>query len=128
MCFPQVIAAFKALQTVTGYSKLAFPSSWDPKRPLSENTLNMALRRLGYEKTEMSAHGFRRTASTILNGAGFNRDWIERQLAHASGDAIRGAYNAAEYLEGRKEMMIWGANKLDTLRGSALSLHFQAAA
>lgn len=93
-----------------------FPSLRSTDRPISENTLNAALRRMGFDKTEMCAHGFRRMASTRLNEAGFNPDWIERQLAHADAGSIRGIYNAAEYLEGRKAMMQWWADYLDDLR------------
>jgi integrase len=84
-------------------------------RPISDNTINAALRRLGYDKTEMTGHGFRRTASTILNEQGWNRDWIERQLAHVEKDKVRRAYNAAEYLEGRASMMQAWADWLDDL-------------
>ena len=76
---------------------------------MSDMTVNAALRRLGYGPDEMTGHGFRSTASTILNEQGWNRDAIERQLAHAERNKIRGAYNYAEYLpERRKMMQAWG--------------------
>jgi integrase len=83
---------------------------------MSENTLNGALRRLGYGSDEMTAHGFRSMASTLLNEMGWNRDAIERQLAHAERDAIRAAYNYAEHLPVRREMIQAWADYLDSLR------------
>jgi integrase len=83
---------------------------------MSENTLNAALRRLGYTSDEMTTHGFRSMASTLLNEAGWHRDAIERQLAHAEKDEIRAAYNYADYLELRREMMQKWADYLDGLR------------
>jgi integrase len=68
----------------------------------------------------MTPHGFRSMASTLLNENGFNRDWIERQLAHVEGNSVRAAYNYAEYLPERRNMMQWWADYLDTLRQSAL--------
>ena len=112
----QVVEILKELNGLTGYSKFVFPSAWQSDRPLSENTLNTSLRRLGYDKSEMTSHGFRRTASTFLNEAGFNRDWIERQLAHVDGRSVRGIYNAAEYLDGRREMMQWWADQIGKMK------------
>ena len=75
---------------------------------LSQTAMLMALRRVGYGGQQM-VHGFRRLFSTVLNEAGWNRDWIEMQLAHAGGDEVRGAYNAAEYLDDRRRMtQAWG--------------------
>jgi len=81
----------------------------------SENTLIFALYRMGYH-TRATVHGFRGTASTILNEAGFNRDWIERQLAHVEGNEVRASYNSAQWLSGRRKMMIWWADHLDQQR------------
>lgn len=75
-----------------------------------------ALRRMGYEKHEMTTHGFRSMASTLLNEQGYNRDWIERQLAHGERDEVRAAYNYAQYLPERRKMMQEWADYLDTLR------------
>ena len=86
---------------------------------MSENTVNAALRRLGYTKTEMTGHGFRSMASTLLNEQGWHRDAIERQLAHAERDSIRAAYNRAEHLPERKKMMQAWADYLDALRTGA---------
>ncbi|OOZ73778.1 integrase [Solemya velum gill symbiont] len=93
------------LQLITGHGKYLFPSVRTRSRPMSENTINAALRRLGYTKEQMTAHGFRSIASTLLNEQGWNRDWIERQLAHAERDNVRAAYNYAQHLDGRKKMM-----------------------
>ena len=89
---------------------------------MSENTINAAFRRLGYSQDEVTGHGLRRMASTLLNEHGFNRDWIERQLAHSEQDEVRAAYNAAEWLPERRQMMQWWSDHLDRLAfGKALS-------
>ena len=72
---------------------------------MSEATITAALRRMGYKKEELCAHGFRGMASTRLNEMGFNRDWIERQLAHGEKDKIRAAYNHTDFLADRRKMM-----------------------
>jgi integrase len=82
---------------------------------MSDNTINAALRRLGFAKDEMTGHGFRSMASTLLNEEGWNRDAIERQLAHGERDKVRGAYNYAELLPERRKMMQWWADYLDGL-------------
>jgi integrase len=91
------------------------PGRNDEERPLSENAFNQVLKRLGYAG-EQSSHGFRTTASTLLNEQGFNPDWIEKQLAHVQGDPIRAAYNAAEYEVGRRQMMQHWSDYLDHCR------------
>lgn len=111
----QVIALLKELQRLTGSGKYLFPSNRTKTRPISENTLNAALRRLGYSKEEMTSHGFRSMASTLLNEQGWNHDAIERQLAHAERNGVRASYNYAEYLTVRKEMMQSWADYLDSL-------------
>jgi integrase len=86
-------------------------------KPLSENTLNAALRALGYDKDTVTAHGFRATASTLLNESGrWNADAIERQLAHAEANSIRRAYSRGEYWDERVKMMDWWADYLDCLK------------
>jgi integrase len=85
---------------------------------MSDNTMSAALRRLGYPQGTMTVHGFRRIASTMLNEMGWNRDWIEAQLAHVEGNKVRRAYNAAEYLEDRTRMMKAWADHLDGLAGT----------
>ena len=77
-----------------------------------------ALRRMGYAKHEMCTHGFRSVASTLLNELGYNRDWIERQLAHGERNDVRAAYNYAEYLPERRRMMQEWADYLDKLKAS----------
>jgi integrase len=114
----QALAFLRSLQQVSGGSKYLFPSVRSWHRPISENTLNAALRRLGYSKEEMTAHGFRAMASTLLNETGkFSRDAIERQLAHQEEDKVRGAYtHAAEFWQERVRMMTFWADYLDELR------------
>jgi integrase len=87
--------------------------------PSCDNTINGALRRLGYTKEEMTAHGFRSMASTILNEQGWNRDAIECQLAHSERDGVRAAYNYAQHLPERKKMMQAWADYLDGLAHGA---------
>lgn len=103
------------LQPLTGSSKYLFPGR-ATSRPMSENTLNAALRYMGYEKGQMTAHGFRSMASTNLNEMGWNRDAIERQLAHAERDEVRRAYNHADFLPERRRMMQAWADFLDQVR------------
>jgi integrase len=86
---------------------------------MSDATVLAALRAMGYTKDQMTPHGFRSMASTLLNENGFNVDWIERQLAHVEGNSVRAAYNYAEYLPERRKMMQWWADYLDELRQSA---------
>src|SRR6056297_186272 len=111
----QVQKILKDIRPITGDRELILPSLRAKGRPMSENTMNAALRRLGYSKTEMVTHGFRTIASTMLNEHGFRWDWIERQLAHVEGNKVRAAYNAAEYLPERAKMMQWYADFLDNL-------------
>jgi integrase len=114
---PQAIAILGELRTLTGRYELLFPGVRSPSRPLSENTLNAALRRLGYAKDDMSSHGFRAAASSLLNECGkWNADAIEAQLAHVETNAVRKAYARAEYWAERVAMMGYWADKLDELR------------
>lgn len=112
----QSLAIIEELRPLTGDGKYLFPSVRSPSRPMSENTVTGALRRLGYTGDEMTGHGFRSMASTLLNEQGWNRDAIERQLAHGERDKVRGAYNYAEHLPERRRMMQAWANYLDGLR------------
>lgn len=114
----QSISLFKDIQEFTGNGDYIFPSIRTLLRPMSENTINAALRRLGYEKEEMTGHGFRSMASTRLNELGWESDLIERQLAHTEKNAVRGAYNFAEYLPKRRKMMQAWADYLDGLKES----------
>lgn len=117
----QALAILQDLHALTGRGGFLFPSLRSPLRPMSENTLNAALRRLGYSKDEMTAHGFRSMATVRLNEMGmWNPDAIERQLAHQEQNAVRRAYNSqAEYLEERRRMMQYWADYLDQLRQGA---------
>lgn len=113
----QALVILERLHAFTGTGKLVFPCVRTVLRPISENTLNAALRRLGYDKDEATSHGFRATASTLLNECGkWNPDAIERQLAHVEANAVRRAYARGEHWDERVEMMQWWADHLDTLR------------
>jgi integrase len=114
----QVIEILKELKHYTGHGRYLFQSMRSCDRPISDVTLLAGLRRLGYSKEEMTVHGFRSIASTMLNEQGFNRDWIERQLAHSERDSIRAIYNYAEYLPERKKMMQQWADYLDILKAT----------
>lgn len=111
----QAIHILQELMPYTGHGKYLFPIQSNPKRPMSENTVLGALRRLGYSSDEMTGHGFRSMASTLLNEQGWNRDAIERQLAHAERDNVRAAYNYAEYLPERRQMMQHWSDYLEKL-------------
>ena len=115
----QAVAILRELHPLTGSGKYVFPSVRTSARPMSENTVNAALRRLGYAKDEMTGHGFRSMASTLLNEMGWNRDAIERQLAHAERNSIRAAYNFAEFLPERRRMMQAWADYLEKLQAGA---------
>lgn len=113
----QALAILRELHSLTERGDLLFPGLRVVTRPISENTLNAALRRLGYSKDEVTSHGFRSTASTLLNESGkFSPDAIERALAHQDPDAVRRAYNRSAYWQERVAMAQWWADHLDTLR------------
>ncbi len=114
---PQAIAILKELRAITGHRTLLFPSVRSADRAMSENTINSALRRLGYGKDDMTGHGFRAAASSLLNECGrWNADAIEAQLAHIESNKIRKAYARAEYWEERVKMMAYWADRLDEMR------------
>lgn len=113
----QAVAILRQLQEITGRYELVFAGA-NPERPMSENTVNKALRLMGYEGRQ-TGHGFRHLLSTELNGRGYNKDWIERQLAHGDTDEIRGTYNHAAYVEQRREMMQAWADSMDALCAGA---------
>jgi integrase len=125
----QAIGIIEALRKITGNGEFLFPAITSVRRPMSENTLNAALRRLGYGKEDASAHGFRTTASTLLNEMGrWSVDAIERQLAHQEQDEIRNAYmHAAEFWAERVEMMQVWADYLDQLGSGASIIPLDAA-
>ncbi|HWY88720.1 MAG TPA: integrase arm-type DNA-binding domain-containing protein [Gemmataceae bacterium] len=110
----QAIAVLKELQKLSSHRRFLFPNGHNPSTFMSENTMLYALYRMGYH-SRATGHGFRSTASTILNEHGFHADVIERQLAHGERNKVRAAYNHAQYLPERREMMQWWANQLDAL-------------
>jgi integrase len=116
----QAVALLRDIQPATGDGKYVFPSPRSRTRPLSNVALLAALRRMGYEQGTLTVHGFRTTASTLLNEQGWRADAIERQLAHGERDHVRAVYNHAEYLPERKLMMQAWADYLDELRLSSV--------
>ena len=112
----QALAVLRELHPLTGQGRYLFPSLRTLKEPMSENTVNAALRRMGYDKDTMTGHGFRALASTRLNEMGWAPDVIERQLAHAERNKVRAAYNRASYMAERGKMMQAWADYLDALR------------
>ena len=116
----QSVALLREVHRHTGPSGYVFPSVRTRARPMSENTINAALRRLGYASDEMTAHGFRAMASTLLNESGkWNPDAIERALAHGDTDKVRAAYHRGAHWQERVEMAQWWSDYLDTLRSGA---------
>ncbi|MCH7853879.1 MAG: tyrosine-type recombinase/integrase [Proteobacteria bacterium] len=112
----QAVAILDDLHPLTGPKGYVFPSVRSMRRPLSENTLNAALRRIGYTKDQITTHGFRSMASTLLHEQGYPSLHIERQLAHVEGNKVKASYNHAEYLPQRREMMQHWADYLDGLK------------
>ena len=120
----QVLAILDEVKPLTGHGKYVFPSirtadCLKNQKPMSDGTINAVIRRLGFAKDEMCAHGFRGMASTLLHEQGYPSDIIERQLAHKEGNAIKAAYNHARHLPERTKMMQQWANYLDALRDGA---------
>lgn len=114
----QAIAIIMELKQATGGGRYLFPAQANPERTMSENTVNKALRTMGYVREEMTGHGFRSTASTLLNEHGWDHDAVERQLAHHERSGVRAAYNYAQHLPLRRQMMQAWADYLDKLRNS----------
>ncbi|MDI9847320.1 tyrosine-type recombinase/integrase [Rhodoblastus sp. 17X3] len=124
---PQALEILGALREITGQGKFLFPSIRSASRCMSENTINAALRRLGFGKDEMTGHGFRSAASSILNESSlWNPDAIEAQLAHVESNKIRKAYARAEYWDERVRMMDWWADRCEEMRRGGLVLKFNA--
>ena len=111
----QALDILREIHPLTGHGRYVFPSPRSDKRPMSSNAILSALRRMGFAKDEMSGHGFRSMTSTLLNEQGWNRDAIERQLAHAERNSVRAAYNYAEFMPERKKMMQAWADYLGKL-------------
>ena len=115
----QAVAILREIQPLTGGGRYVFPSERTGARPMSENTVNAALRRMGYAKDQMTGHGFRSMASTLLHELGLPHAVIERQLAHGERNKVSAAYNFAEHLPERRKMMQQWADYLDKLRTGA---------
>jgi len=123
----QAVALLRAAHEISGPTGYVFPSIRTTARPMSENTINAGLRRLGFAGDEMTAHGFRSLASTLLNESGkWNPDAIERALAHKAADAVRAAYHRGAHWAERVAMAQWWSDHLDTLREGAEILRFPA--
>lgn len=117
----QAVSLFREVQAGTGPSGYVFPSIRTRSRPMSENTINAGLRRLGYASDEMTAHGFRAMASTLLNESGkWNPDAIERALAHGDTDKVRAAYHRGAHWKERVDMAQWWSDYLHQLRKGAI--------
>jgi len=115
----QAVEILRELHPYTSRARYVFPSVRTFDRPMSENTVNAALRRMGFEKGEIVGHGFRAMASTLLHEMGWDSDVIERQLAHAERNKVKAAYNYAQHLPERRKMMQAWADYLDALREGA---------
>jgi integrase len=124
----QALDILAQAKTLSGHTRFVFPSIRTNKSPMSENTVNAALRRLGFTGDEMTAHGFRAMASTLLNESGrWSPDAIERALAHKDKDIVRAAYHRGAHWAERVEMAQWWSDHLDTLRDGATVIPFATA-
>jgi integrase len=124
---PRALTVLRDLHAITGKGRFLFPSVRSAARCMSGNTINAALRRLGLKQDEMTAHGFRSAASSILNESGlWNSDAIERQLAHVDNDSVRRAYARADFWEERVRMMTWWAEKCEELLRGGEIIRFRA--
>ena len=121
----QAIAILEDIKSLTGAGRYVFPSSRNDGRPMSDNTIRTALNTLGYDGKTMTAHGFRTTASTLLNEQNWSADAIERQLSHMPRDPVRAAYNRAQYLEERRRLMQCWADYVDGLKNRANVIPFR---
>ncbi|WP_416412994.1 tyrosine-type recombinase/integrase [Pantoea sp. App145] len=111
----QAVELLEEIQQLTGRGKYVFPGRSNAGKPMSEATINQVIKRVGYDG-KATGHGFRHTMSTVLHEQGYNSAWIEVQLAHVDKNSIRGTYNHAQYLDGRRAMLQWYADYLDGLR------------
>ncbi|RKO74335.1 integrase [Pectobacterium parmentieri] len=110
----QALAIIEQIRAMTGQFPLLFPGRNDPSKTMSEASINQVFKRIGYTG-RVTGHGFRHTMSTVLHEQGYNTAWIETQLAHVDKNAIRGTYNHAQYLDGRREMLQWYADYMVSL-------------
>lgn len=123
----QVIAILAEVREISGRAKYVFPSVRSNHVPMSENTMNVVLRRIGYNSDEMTAHGFRSTASTLLNESGkWSPDAIEHALAHQETNKVRAAYHRGKHWDERVKMAQWWSNNLDRLKGGGEIIQFNA--
>ncbi|ECK7391851.1 tyrosine-type recombinase/integrase [Salmonella enterica subsp. enterica] len=116
-CVPlpkQAICLLEQIKAITGQCRFIFPGRIQHSKPMSEMAMNVLIRRIGYAG-RVTGHGFRHTMSTVLHEQGFNTAWIEMQLAHVDKNSIRGTYNHAQYLDGRREMLQWYADMIDEI-------------
>ncbi|HGM6989149.1 tyrosine-type recombinase/integrase [Serratia marcescens] len=118
----QVVDLFDSLRPITGAYPLVFIGRSDHRKPISKESVNQVIELLGY-KGRLTGHGFRHTMSTILHEQGYNSAWIETQLAHVDKNSIRGTYNHAKYLDGRREMLQWYADYMDNLEHGGNVVH-----
>ena len=118
----QAITILQQLKEMTGRYPLVFPGRNDPRKSISEASINQVFKRIGYAG-KVTGHGFRHTMSTILHEQGYNTAWIETQLAHVDKNNIRGTYNHAQYLDGRREMLQWYADYMDSLAHDGNVVH-----
>ncbi|WP_174866678.1 tyrosine-type recombinase/integrase [Pectobacterium polaris] len=110
----QALEIIEQIRAMTGQFPLLFPGRNDPSKTMSEASINQVFKRIGYTG-RVTGHGFRHTMSTVLHEQGYNTAWVETQLAHVDKNAIRGTYNHAQYLDGRREMLQWYSDYMDSL-------------
>lgn len=118
----QALEIIEKIRAMTGNFQLMFPGRNDPSKTMSEASINQVFKRIGYTG-RVTGHGFRHTMSTVLHEQGYNTAWIETQLAHLDKNAIRGTYNHAQYLDGRREMLQWYADYMDSLENGGNVMH-----
>ena len=118
----QALSLIGKIREITGNYPLMFPGRNDPRKTMSEASINQVFKRIGYAG-RVTGHGFRHTMSTILHEQGYNTAWIETQLAHVDKNSIRGTYNHAQYLDGRREMLQWYADYMDSLEHGGNVVH-----
>ncbi|MCW9488680.1 tyrosine-type recombinase/integrase [Klebsiella michiganensis] len=118
----QVRELLEEIHQLTGRGKYVFPGRNDAGKPMSEASINQVIKRIGYDG-KATGHGFRHTMSTILHEQGYNTAWIETQLAHVDKNSIRGTYNHAQYLDGRREMLQWYADYMAALENGENVVH-----
>lgn len=125
----QAIALLKQIKNISGHLDLVFPGDHNPYKPMSENTINQALRLMGYDtKKEVCGHGFRTMAcSALVESERWSRDAVERQMSHQERNSVRAAYiHKAEHLDARKAIMQWWSDYLDANREGFVALYIYA--